>query len=61
MKISKTLYFGHQTTTPVVEQDLREIRPFSKELCANPYSVDHALGWKSLHAVENAAQPRGVR
>jgi cysteine desulfurase len=61
MKISKTLYFDHQATTPVAEQVLREIRPFSKELCANPYSADHALGWKSLHAVENAAQPRGLR
>ena len=36
-----------------------EISPYSRELCANPHSTDHALGWESLRAVERANQQIG--
>ena len=59
MRILETIYFDHQATTPVSEQILREIEPFFRESCANPHSLDHALGWKSSQSVEKAAQQIG--
>ncbi|QDV48451.1 cysteine desulfurase family protein [Gimesia fumaroli] len=59
MKISETVYLDHQATTSVFEQVLREIGPYFSEICANPHSSDHALGWISSQAVEKAAQQVG--
>lgn len=59
MRILETIYLDHQATTPVSEQVLREIEPFFRESCANPHSLDHALGWKSSQSVEKAAQQVG--
>ncbi len=55
MKILESLYFDHQASTPVAEHILLQMIPYYRESCANPHSTDHALGWKSLHAVEQAA------
>ncbi|MCG7870506.1 MAG: cysteine desulfurase [Candidatus Thiodiazotropha lotti] len=50
------LYFDYQATTPVADQVLLKMQPYFTESFANPHSADHALGWKSATAVENAAQ-----
>ncbi len=59
MKISNSLYFDHQASTPVPEHISSEILPYWGNLCANPHSADHALGWESLRAVEKSAQQIG--
>lgn len=59
MKIANILYFDHQATTPVTEKIQREMSPYFTEIFANPHSTEHALGWKSSAAVENAAQQIG--
>lgn len=59
MKILEFLYFDHQASTPMAEHILPEMSPYYRESCANPHSSDHALGWKSLHAVEHAAKQVG--
>ena len=55
MKISETIYLDHQATTPVDQQVLDRMRPYFRESFGNPHSADHALGWKSSLAVEQAA------
>lgn len=56
MKISNTLYFDHQATTPVSENIFLEISPYFRESFANPHSTSHVLGWESLRAVEHATE-----
>lgn len=56
MKISNTLYFDYQATTPVSENIFLEISPYFRELFANPHSTNHVLGWESLRVVEHAIQ-----
>lgn len=51
-----TMYFDYQSTTPVADHVLKEMRPHFSEAFANPHSSDHALGWRSATAVEAAAQ-----
>ncbi len=52
----KTLYFDYQATTPVADEVLHKMQPYFIESFANPHASDHALGWKTAAAVENAAQ-----
>jgi cysteine desulfurase len=56
MENIKSLYFDYQATTPIADEVLFKMQPFFTEFFANPHSADHALGWKSATAVENAAQ-----
>lgn len=56
MKNTDTLYFDYQATTPVADEVLLKMQPYFSETFANPHSLDHALGWESFAAVENAAQ-----
>lgn len=56
MELLEPLYFDHQATTPVSEHVLLEMNPYFRDSYANPHSTDHALGWKSLRAVESSTQ-----
>ena len=61
MKISETIYFDHQATTPVDQRVLERMLPYFRESFGNPHSTDHSLGWKSSLAVEQAvAQVAGL-
>ena len=53
MRISETIYFDHQATTPVNQHVLDRMLPYFKELFGNPHSA-HSLGWESSLAVERA-------
>ena len=55
MRISETIYFDHQATTPVDQRVLDRMLPFFSDKFGNPHSADHSLGWKSSLAVEQAA------
>ena len=55
MKISDTLYFDHQATTPLSDKINGRMLTRPDEPFANPHSTDHALGWKSFQAVEQAS------
>jgi cysteine desulfurase len=56
MKNRDFLYFDYQATTPVAEQVLLKMHPYFRESFANPHSSDHALGWKSSAAIDNATK-----
>ena len=61
MRISETIYFDHQATTPLDQQVLDRMLPYFRESFGNPHSADHSLGWKSSLAVEQAvAQVAGL-
>ncbi len=53
MRISETIYFDHQATTPVNQHVLDRMLPYFKESFGNPHST-HSLGWESSLAVERA-------
>ena len=55
MRISETIYFDHQATTPIDQRVLDRMLPYFRESFGNPHSADHSLGWKSSLAVEQAA------
>ena len=55
MKIGNTIYLDHQATTPVNPRILAEMMPYFSESFGNPHSLDHAFGWESARAVEEAA------
>ena len=50
------MYFDYQATTPVAGKVFSEMQPYFNEFFANPHSTDHACGWKSSAAVDNAMQ-----
>ncbi len=54
-----TLYFDYQASTPVANEVLLKMQHFFTESFANPHSSDHALGWESAAAIDNAAQSVG--
>ena len=54
MKIDKTIYLDHQSTTPVDRHVLAEMSPYHSDSFGNPHSVDHSCGWESARAVEEA-------
>ncbi len=56
MKISESIYFDHQATTPVPKGVLDQMLPFFNESFGNPHSEDHIFGWKSALAVEKSKQ-----
>ena len=55
MKIGKTIYLDHQATTPMNRCVLAEMIPYYSDSFGNPHSSDHAFGWESARAVEEAA------
>ena len=55
MRISETIYFDHQATTPLDQRVLDRMLPYFRESFGNPHSADHSLGWKSSLAVDQAA------
>ncbi|MVF23127.1 cysteine desulfurase [Methylocaldum sp. BRCS4] len=55
MRISRTLYFDHQATTPVDERVLQKMIPFFREKFGNPHASDHRVGWETSRAVAEAA------
>lgn len=55
MKIGNTIYLDHQATTPVDPRVLAEMTPYFSEYFGNPHSSDHALGWETSRAVDDAA------
>jgi len=55
MKIGNTIYLDHQATTPVDLRVLAEMTPYFTESFGNPHSADHALGWETSRAVDEAA------
>ena len=55
MKIGNSIYLDHQATTPMDRCVLAEMIPYHSESFGNPHSLDHAFGWKSARAVEEAA------
>lgn len=57
MKINRTIYLDHQSTTPIDAQVWDKMVPYFAELFGNPHSSDHCLGWYASQALEKA----GVR
>lgn len=55
MRIGHTIYLDHQATTPVDTRVFAEMAPYFGESFGNPHSIDHAIGWKTAQAVEDAA------
>lgn len=55
MKIGGMIYLDHQATTPVDQRVLDQMIPYYSDSFGNPHSLDHALGWKSAQAVEEAS------
>ncbi|MCY4260498.1 MAG: cysteine desulfurase family protein [Rhodobacteraceae bacterium] len=55
MKIGNTIYLDHQATTPVEWRVLAEMTPYFTESFGNPHSDNHALGWETSRAVDEAA------
>lgn len=55
LRIGDTIYLDHQATTPVDERVVERMAPYYGELCANPHSDDHILGWRANSAVEESA------
>lgn len=55
MKIGNTIYLDHQATTPVSQCVLAKMAPYYSDSFGNPHSSDHAFGWESARAVEQAA------
>ncbi|MCY4004444.1 MAG: cysteine desulfurase family protein [Rhodospirillales bacterium] len=56
MKIGKAIYLDHQATTPMDRCVLAEMIPYYSDSFGNPHSSDHAFGWESARAVEEAGQ-----
>ncbi|OUR79621.1 cysteine sulfinate desulfinase [Alphaproteobacteria bacterium 46_93_T64] len=54
MRISETIYLDHQASTPVDSRVLSAMLPSYRESFANPHSSDHAFGWKSAAAIDEA-------
>lgn len=59
MRIGKTIYLDHQASTPVDSRVFAEMAPYFTHQFGNPHSSDHALGWESSSAVEDAARKIG--
>ncbi len=55
MEKNSSIYFDHQSTTPVAASVLRKMMPYFSERFGNPHSVEHSVGWQSSKAVAAAA------
>ncbi len=56
MYIKDTIYLDHQATTPVDCDVLSKMWPYYSESFGNPHSIDHSIGWRAAHAVNEAAE-----
>jgi cysteine desulfurase len=55
MRISDTIYFDHNASTPPDPAVIEAMMPFFTGSFANPHSADHVLGWGGGRAIESAA------
>jgi cysteine desulfurase len=60
MRIGNTIYLDHQASTPVDHRVFDAMVPYFGAAFANPHSADHAFGWASAKAVDNAAGQIGA-
>lgn len=56
MRIGRTIYLDHQSTTPVSAAVLKDMHQYLVDKFGNPHSSEHAIGWESGRAVEVAAE-----
>ena len=54
MNTEGLIYLDHQSTTPLDPRVFEEMRPYFEGRFGNPHSTEHAVGWRSLKAVERA-------
>ncbi|MCE8532269.1 cysteine desulfurase [Ruegeria pomeroyi] len=59
MKIGQTIYLDHQATTPLDSQVLQIMQPYLADGFGNPHATEHAVGWRTAQAVEEAARSVG--
>jgi len=50
------IYLDYQATTPVHEDVVAAMTPYSHTAFGNPHSLDHILGWKAQQAVDVASE-----
>lgn len=55
MKIGETIYFDHQASTPLDSRVFEAMRPHMESEFGNPHASEHIFGWRSMQAIENAA------
>ena len=60
MKIGQTIYLDHQATTPLDSQIFQIMQPYLADGFGNPHSTEHAVGWRTALAVEEAARSVGT-
>ncbi|NNN14218.1 MAG: cysteine desulfurase [Acidimicrobiaceae bacterium] len=53
IEASNLIYLDHNSTTPVADEVLDAMLPYLKDFYGNP-SSEHALGYRSRQAIENA-------
>lgn len=56
MDDAKIIYADYQATTPVDPRVLERMAPYWNESFGNPHSSDHAVGWRAVKAVQEAAE-----
>ena len=51
---NRSVYLDYQASTPVSDRAIEAMLPFLQEQFANPHASQHAFGWKSAKAIEDA-------
>ena len=54
------VYADYQATTPVDPRVVDAMMPFWRDTFGNPHSVEHSVGWRAAHAVQDAAASVGA-
>ncbi len=54
MRIGKSIYLDHQSTTPVDPQVKLEMEPYLSDIFGNPHSSEHSFGWGASKAIDKA-------
>ena len=60
MNDATLVYADYQATTPVDPRVIDAMMPFWHDTFGNPHSVEHAVGWRAAHAVQEAAGSVGA-
>ncbi|MCY4217961.1 MAG: cysteine desulfurase family protein [Gammaproteobacteria bacterium] len=55
MKIGQTIYLDHQASTPLDPRVFEAMRPYFQDSVGNPHASEHIFGWRSMQAIEKAA------
>ncbi len=55
MKIGQTIYLDHQASTPLDPRVFEAMRPYFQDSVGNPHASEHVFGWRSMQAIEKAA------